>query len=140
MVTEANTQANRLGIKIQSISIEKLSLPIQNEQSIYERMRAERSRIANKYRSEGEEQASAIRAKSDREAMQIRLEAQKRRLKSSQQQRSKPMKYTNPPIAKIRIHILVRDLESIESSLQSGGTLILSTEQRPFSTLLEEKE
>ena len=58
MYAQTNTQANRLGIHIDSISIEKLSLPIQNEQSIYERMRAERSRIARKYRSEGEEQAS----------------------------------------------------------------------------------
>ena len=141
LVTETNTQAHRLGLHIQSISIEKLSLPIQNEQSIYERMRAERSRIANKYRSEGEEQASAIRAKSDREAMQIRIEAQRKAaeiIATAEKQANEiyQQTYTQDP----DLYKLVRDLESIESSLESGGTIILSTDQRPFSTLLQENE
>ncbi|MBM74407.1 MAG: protease modulator HflC, partial [Proteobacteria bacterium] len=78
LVQEINVEAKRLGIVVQSIAVERLSLPIENEQSIYERMRAERSRTANRYRSEGEEQASAIRAKADREAVEIRVEAKKK--------------------------------------------------------------
>ena len=141
LISETNTQAHRLGIHIQSVSIEKLSLPIQNEQSIYERMRAERSRIANKYRSEGEEQASAIRAKSDREAMQIRIEAQRKAaeiIATAEKQANEI--YQQTYIQDPDLYKLVRDLESIESSLESGGTMILSTDQRPFSTLLQGTE
>jgi membrane protease subunit HflC len=57
--------------------VKHVGLPIQNEQSIYERMRAERVRIANAYRSEGEEQATAIRAKADREAAEILAKAER---------------------------------------------------------------
>ena len=42
--------------------------------------------------------------------------------------------YTQDP----DLYTLIRDLESVEASLQSGGTLILSTEDRPFKTLLQE--
>ena len=139
LIEQTNTQANRLGIHIDSISIEKLSLPIQNEQSIYERMRAERSRIARKYRSEGEEQASAIRAKSEREAVQIRVEAEQKAseiIATAEKQANDiyQQTYTQDP----ELYTLIRDLESVEASLQSGGTLILSTEDRPFKTLLQE--
>jgi modulator of FtsH protease HflC len=141
LVSQTNTQANRLGIHIESISIEKLSLPIQNEQSIYERMRAERSRIARKYRSEGEELASAIRAKSEREAVQIRVEAQSKAseiIATAEKQANEiyQQTYSQDP----DLYKLIRDLESVEASLHSGGTLILSSEDRPFSTLLQEKE
>ena len=57
------------------VRLRHLGLPLQNEQSIYERMRAERKRTANAYRSEGEEQATTIRAKADREAAEILAEA-----------------------------------------------------------------
>ena len=141
LLSQTNTEANRLGIAIESISIEKLSLPIQNEQSIYERMRAERSRIARKYRSEGEEQASAIRAKSEREAVQIRVEAQMKAaeiIATAEKQANEiyQQTYTQDP----DLYKLIRDLESVEASLESGGTIILSTEDRPFSTLLKERQ
>ncbi len=67
--------AERFGIGVLDVRLRHLGLPLQNEQSIYERMRAERKRIANQYRSEGEEQATTIRAKADREAAEILAEA-----------------------------------------------------------------
>ncbi len=67
----------RLGIEVQELRLRHLGLPLQNEQSIYERMRAERRRIANAYRSEGEEQAIAIRARADREAAELLAGADK---------------------------------------------------------------
>jgi membrane protease subunit HflC len=69
--------AERFGIGVLDVRLAHLGLPLQNEQSIYERMRAERKRIANAYRSEGEEQATTIRAKADREAAEILAEADK---------------------------------------------------------------
>jgi len=67
--------AERFGIGVLDVRLRHLGLPLQNEQSIYERMRAERKRIANAYRSEGEEQATTIRARADREAAEILAEA-----------------------------------------------------------------
>ncbi|MFH1467491.1 MAG: protease modulator HflC [Pseudomonadota bacterium] len=67
--------ADRFGVQVLDVRLRHLGLPLQNEQSIYERMRAERKRIANQYRSEGEEQATTIRAKADRQAAEILAEA-----------------------------------------------------------------
>lgn len=73
----ATTSGERFGIQLLDMRLRHVGLPLQNEQSIYERMRAERLRIANAYRSEGEEQATTIRAQADRQAAEILAEADK---------------------------------------------------------------
>jgi len=66
MVTKASdAKAIDYGIEIVDVRIKRADLPEQNERSVYERMRAERKRIANEYRSEGEEEALKIRAITD---------------------------------------------------------------------------
>lgn len=61
----SDSAANDYGIQILDVRIKRADLPEQNERSVYERMRAERNRIANRYRSEGEEEAIKIRAITD---------------------------------------------------------------------------
>jgi len=133
-------EALQFGISVQDIQITALSLPVQNEQSIYERMRAERSRIANRYRSEGKEKADGIRAKADREAVEITSNAQREAAKI----RSKAEKLASEQYAQTysqnpELYRLLRDLESVESSFQSGGHIVLPIEERPFRSLLEDQ-
>ena len=111
-------------------------MPVQNEQSIYERMRAERSRIANLYRSEGKEKADGIKAKADREAAEIISNAQK----DAADIRSKAEKVASEKYAQTysknpELYLLLRDLESIRASFESGGHVILPMNERPFRTL-----
>jgi membrane protease subunit HflC len=68
---------DRLGVAILDVQLEHVGLPVQNEQSIYERMRAERSRIASAYRSEGTQRATEIRAQADRAAAEILANAER---------------------------------------------------------------
>ena len=76
MVTEAsNEKALEYGIEVIDVRIKRADLPEQNERSVYERMRAERKRIANRYRSEGEEEALKIRAVTDSLKVVIMAEA-----------------------------------------------------------------
>jgi membrane protease subunit HflC len=65
----------RYGIEVVDFDVRRLSFPDQNRRSVFERMRAERERIARGYRSEGEEEARKIRAQADREESQILAEA-----------------------------------------------------------------
>ncbi len=60
------TAAESYGIEILDFGITRLSFPPQNLQSVFARMRAERSRIARGFRSEGEAEARKIRARADR--------------------------------------------------------------------------
>lgn len=73
----ARIALERLGVQVLDVRLRHLGLPLQNEQSIYERMRAERSRIANAYRSEGEEKAASIRAEAERKAAEILASAER---------------------------------------------------------------
>ena len=65
----------KYGIEVVEFDIRRLSFPDQNRRSVFERMRAERERIARGFRSEGEEEARKIRAQADREESQILADA-----------------------------------------------------------------
>jgi membrane protease subunit HflC len=78
IVTKAsNEKAIDYGIEVVDVRIKRADLPEQNERSVYERMRAERKRIANRYRSEGEEEALKIRAVTDSLKVVIMADAYK---------------------------------------------------------------
>ena len=57
-----NVMRGNFGIEVVDLQINGLQLPAQNCESVIGRMRAERDRIATKYRSEGEEEALKIEA------------------------------------------------------------------------------
>ncbi len=67
-VTEnARAQTRDFGIHILDIRIKRADLPQEVQGSVFQRMRAERDRVAKQYRSEGEEEAAKIRANTDKE-------------------------------------------------------------------------
>ena len=66
-----------LGVDVASVFIKRIMLPQQNKLAVYDRMRAERDRIAKKYLAEGEEKALEIRAEADRQSRTIIAEAQR---------------------------------------------------------------
>ena len=61
----------KYGIKIVDVRIKRIGLPDQIRESVFERMRKERARIAQRYRSEGNEEAMKIRAAADKEKVVI---------------------------------------------------------------------
>ena len=72
------------GIEIVDVELLHLSLPEQNREHVFERMKAERGKMAKEYRTAGELQASKIIAEADRERSHIEAEsyAQAQRLKA----------------------------------------------------------
>jgi len=77
VTTTTNEAAKAYGIEVVDVRIKRADLPAENERSVYERMRAERKRIANQYRSEGEEEALKIRAAADSMKVTIMANAYK---------------------------------------------------------------
>ena len=65
------------GIEIVDVRIKRVNFPDQVTPSIYTRMRAERNRIATRFRAEGEEEDLKIRAGADRDRDIILAEAQR---------------------------------------------------------------
>jgi len=79
MVTEkSNTLLSPYGIEVVDVRIKRTDLPPENQQAIFERMRAERIRQAKLYRSEGREEMEKIKSGADRQRVVILAEAQRK--------------------------------------------------------------
>ncbi|MFB5085201.1 protease modulator HflC, partial [Symbiobacterium thermophilum] len=70
-----NEQLASYGITVHDVRLKRTDLPPQNLESVFNRMKSERSKIAQDYLSQGDEQAAIIRARTDKEATLIVSEA-----------------------------------------------------------------
>ena len=73
----ANKAVADLGIQIVDVRIKRIDLPEEVSDSVFRRMRAERTKVANELRSQGQEQSETIRADADRQRQVLLAEAQR---------------------------------------------------------------
>lgn len=59
--------ARELGVALVDVRIRRIDLPDEVSESVYERMRAERQRVAQDFRARGQEEAERIRSRADRD-------------------------------------------------------------------------
>ena len=72
---QAQEKAKTLGIEVVDVRIKRIDLPASVSSSVYNRMRAERERVARDFRSKGAESAERIRADADRQSKVLLAEA-----------------------------------------------------------------
>ena len=77
LTVTANAQAEPFGIEIVDVRVKRIDLPTEVSTSVYQRMQAERQRVARDFRSRGEEEAKRIRARAEREREVILAEAER---------------------------------------------------------------
>ena len=75
VAAQARSQLKTLGIDIVDVRIKRADLPAEVQESVFQRMRAERDRIAKRYRSEGLAEAQKIQAEADKQRSIILAEA-----------------------------------------------------------------
>lgn len=75
MRVRADTDARQIGVQILDVRLKRVDLPTEVSESVYRRMEAERTRVANELRSEGAATAEQIRADADRQREVIIAEA-----------------------------------------------------------------
>ncbi len=68
--------AAKFGIELIDIRIKRIDLPSEVSSSVFQRMRAERERVAREFRSQGAESAELISAEADKQRMVILANAQ----------------------------------------------------------------
>jgi membrane protease subunit HflC len=66
VTANANKEAANFGLEVVDVRLQRVDLPPEVSQSVFNRMKAERSRIANELRAQGAEAAEKIRAESER--------------------------------------------------------------------------
>lgn len=77
LTVTANTQAEPFGIEIVDVRVKRIDLPSEVSSSVYQRMQAERQRVARDFRSRGEEEAKRIRARAEKEREFILADAER---------------------------------------------------------------
>ncbi|MCK4597046.1 protease modulator HflC [bacterium] len=128
------------GIKILEVRLKRLNLPEQNKESVFERMRTERERMAKKYRSEGEEEAIKIRAEADKKCRTTLSEAyEKAQIIIGEGDAEATRIYASAFNRDPRFYKLVRTLESYGKFLNEKTTVVLSTDSELLKLLTEGK-
>lgn len=77
LMDNAGVTARELGIEIIDVRVKTLDLPPDVSESVFNRMRQERARVASQLRAEGAETAERIRADADRQRTVIIAESQR---------------------------------------------------------------
>jgi modulator of FtsH protease HflC len=133
-------KVSEYGIHTVDVRIKRADLPSEVQESVFQRMRAERERVAKKYRSEGKEEEQKIRAQTDKEVTILLATAYEisQRLRGegdAEGTRIYADAYQRDP----EFYAFLRSLESYEKTVDSKTRLVLSTEGELFQYLTREK-
>ncbi|MFO7858586.1 MAG: protease modulator HflC [Ectothiorhodospiraceae bacterium] len=77
LAEEANSYASSLGVEVLDVRLKRVDLPEAVSESVFERMVAERERVARDIRARGDEASERIRADADRQRTVIVAEARR---------------------------------------------------------------
>jgi membrane protease subunit HflC len=132
-----DTAAREYGIRLVSLRLERLSFPQQNEASVFQRMRAERDRIARQFRSEGDEQALKIKAEADRERARLLAEADRKAAEIRGQGEADAARiYADALGADPDFYRFVRTLESYDKIIDNNTTVVLPADSPLMKSLV----
>jgi membrane protease subunit HflC len=132
ILSNAKPRTEDLGIEILDVQFKRINYVEEVRQKVYERMVAERMRIADRFRSEGEGEASRIRGEKERELKRIQSEAyRKAREVTGKADAEATDIYAaayNRSTSTQAFYEFVKTMEVYRTTLDSETTLILSTE------------
>jgi membrane protease subunit HflC len=137
-IRDSLTQFSRAsyGIDVLDMRFVDISLPEQNKESVFERMKAERGRIAKALRSAGELEAKKIIAAADRDKTRIEMEAYaKARLLKAEGDAQAARIYAAAFGRNPRFYKFTRTLQAYEKILDESTTLFLPANAEALSVL-----
>jgi len=125
--SEANKKASEYGIEVVAVRIKRTDLPPEIANSIFNRMRTERERIAKEYRSEGREEATKIRAETDKEKTILIADAYKKEQEVRGEGDGISTKiYADAYQKDTNFYAFMRSMDAYKKSLKTDTTLLLS--------------
>ena len=127
VTNEANVKAAEYGIEVVEVRIKRTDLPPEVANSIFNRMRTERERIAMEYRSEGKEEATKIRAETDKEKTILVAEAYKQeQIVRGEGDAHATKIYADAFNKDQKFYTFMRSMEAYKKSLKTDTTLLMS--------------
>ena len=127
VTNKANKQSGDYGIEVVDVRIKRADLPPEIANSIFNRMRTERERIAKEYRSEGKEEATKIRAETDKDKIILIAEAYKQEQTLMGEGDGIATKiYAGAFQRDQKFYSFIRSMQAYKKSLKSETTILLS--------------
>ncbi len=141
VVEASDAGAQGLGINVADVRIIRIDLPTNVSESVFQRMRAERTQVANDLRATGQEVAETIRADADRQQRILLAEAQRdaARIRGEGEARAAEI-YAKAYGKDPEFYAFTRSLEAYRESFRNkDGVLVLDPESEFFQYFGESK-
>ncbi|EXJ16480.1 protease modulator HflC [Imhoffiella purpurea] len=139
LTREVNAKAGDLGVEVIDVRVKKIDLPPEVSESVYQRMRAERERVARDLRAKGGEAAERIRADADRQRTVIIAEAYKESEELRGEGDAKAAEiYANAFNRDPDFYAFYRSLSAYRETFGKGGNLMLLEPDSEFFRFFRE--
>ncbi|WP_027470584.1 protease modulator HflC [Saccharicrinis fermentans] len=136
ILISANEKAKDLGIIILDFRFKRINYVKEVSAQVYERMKSERFRIADKFRSEGQGEASRINGEKERELKTIQSEAFRKaeeiKGKADAQAAAIYASAYNQTAASRELYGFLKSMETFETTFDTTTSVILSTDSELF--------
>jgi membrane protease subunit HflC len=134
----ARRAADSFGIRVSAVRVSRINFPSQNKMAVFQRMQAERQRIALGFRSEGEEEAEKIRARAQREGAALVAEARRKAEETRGEADAEATRiYAEAFGQDPEFYEFLRSLQTYDKILGQGTTVVVPADARILRVLRE---
>ncbi|ALU43023.1 protease modulator HflC [Pseudoalteromonas rubra] len=140
-LVQASESAQELGIEVLDVRVKQINLPNEVSNSIFQRMRAERTAVAKEHRSEGQEKAEIIRAEVDRRVTVMLADAERNARAVRGQGDAQAAKiYANAYNKDPEFFGFVRSLEAYKNTFTNKGDVMVLSPDSEFFDYMKNKK
>lgn len=124
---ETESLRDKLGIEIVDVRIKRVNLPLGNQQAVFERMKSERKKIADRYRSAGMAENKVIKSQADRQSAALLAKARADAERIRGEAEAEAISILNSAHAQDpEFYQVLRTLDTYRKILNERTTLVLS--------------
>lgn len=141
MLNNARNAATTLGIDVVDVRVKRIEFREEVSESVFQRMRQERARVAAELRAEGEETAEQIRADADRQRTVILAEAYRdAEITRGEGDAKAAETYAGAYNKDREFYSFYRSINAYRNSFGNGGDLLVLDSDSDFFRYLNESE
>jgi membrane protease subunit HflC len=140
ILKSANEKASDLGIVILDFRLKRINYVEDVRQQVYERMKSERFRIAEKFKSEGQGEASKINGEKEKDLKTIQSGAFRKaeEIKGKADARAASIyasAYNQTSVAR-NLYAFLKSMETFQKTFDSTTTVVISTKSELYKYLI----
>ena len=131
-------KAGEFGIDVVDVRVKRADLPEEVEQSVFNRMQAERQRESSLFRAEGEEQANIIRAQANRDSTVILAEGYGEAQRIRGEGEAEAIRILAEALSQdLEFYSFSRRLDAYAEVLKNGDTVVIPADAEFFRFLID---